>query len=518
MPNIRNSFVSAALCASLVGACTNPEMAKEPIDYPSTEAEGYDNTEEELTPETEYREPECSPSADVKSIGRFALNVGPATSEEDPYSDNNSSIVYWHIEDNDTLAPTELVDSFISDYVEENNRDVSLVFEPGIIPSSWPEEEDQSRTDSVFSLNSEKQLLLGRVNNLLLAIDEYPNSLLSNLGINQVRVDNEYERYAGHFSYHENEILINYDSFRGNTIEGLQRLRQTVAHEVAHAAHYIYCEGNIRNDKEISDFNGGFAYIGHGVGDDASREDVARHYSQIPDKLLEYGEDRMFARPYAATNVAEDFATLVEFTLERRGVIQPGDKDYGSPLQQKQALIISRLDQLMPGFQDFAEERTVVLRREPDNEANVHSTREISIPTELIPREEEYDPEEIDRISFFKNPDVNTTVAVLNGAIIEKHEDGSHGGRLIQYPVALIDPEGKITAIMYRTQYSSGTIGYGENRTLTFFEGQLPGGDIVPLTLEEQTNLNRMYDMTSSEADEFFSDNPSRVVTDHLEE
>lgn len=432
--------------------------------------------------------PECDPIAGA--LINFTYNE---STFEGGHDDSLSDILYW-VEAHPDLAPQALVDTYIADWeAQSTSTGLQFVFEEGVIPEAWGIE-----NESPIDLpNADQQILAGKVDNLLRVLNEYPRELFETIGVTSVRVAEQYESYRGHFDDTADEILVEFDAF-SNGGASLDALRLTVAHEVfGHAAHSSYCEGLIEADRQISEKNEDFDYLGY-PQDGTSPEQLEQFYAQVPDELLVYGPERMFARAYGASSVAEDVATIVEFTLEQRGLIRDGDKDFGSPLQQKQQEIVGRMEEMLPGFRIFAEQHTDLLRTDPLNEVNIDHEHTLVVPPELAPDAATYNPETEHDFDFASGDTVN----VLNGAIYYPHEK-ERGGTLGYYPIVNINPSAEITGISLR----SDTVGWltdplAPDEELRFYDGDLGETSIVQMTFAEWEELvEGAYDWNVSPTD-----------------
>ena len=396
------------------------------------------------------------------------------------------------VSENPDLKPKELMDSYISsrtDLIEG----LALSFDEGLVPEDW---EDQ--------VGNDKQTLLHRVDNLLRVFGEYPHDLLERFEVKHVRIADEYESFVGHFSRKKNEILVEYDAFEES--DSIKNLREIIAHELfGHAAHSVYCQENILNDSEFSAANGDFEYIGMYDDDTPTEEIIEKYEQELPKELVTYGPDRMFASPYGATTAAEDFATIAAFTLEIRGIIQPEDADFGSPLQLKQQIILERLDELLPGFRAFAKERSELLRRSPTNEIYTINTREMEIPPETYADPTTYKPSDDYSERLFEEAD---TFLVLNGAYYLEPLGKGRKGKLYRNPAAYIRPDGDITML----HIPEATTVINDMEDLTLFEGNLPGGDVLVLTREEFEEVSGIILVDDPLADELFANNPALLT------
>lgn len=470
----------AALTVGLTAGCVSSNPDANELHPPQTYIE---------TTYPKHEMPDCTDYSGMKALGPFVV-----ASTQDVSKLTLENAGQFPI-DHPDASPRELVDEYMAENAHSN---LKLVFDENTLPDNWDpnynifsgKSEDHAQNPTVFEM--QKQVPIGKVANLLKALLDYPPEFLASLGVDTVRIANEYKYFAGHFDRGSHEILIEFDTF-SNGGDSLAVLRQVVTHEVlGHAVHDVICGGNVFNDKELAQYNNGYEYLGN-TDDSKSIEEIKAHYKQIPHELLDVGPKRTFTREYGASNTAEDFATIVEFTLEERGLILPGDPDYDSPLFKKQQLVVKRIEQLLPGFTSYAQQRTLALRNTPDSELNKPKQELITIPQDIIPSVAEYDP----KANVF---DRKSQVAVLNGARYLPYEEG-RGGVLDMYPRVKIDPEGKIVDIYGAETSASKSSGID----FTYFSGDLTGGDVVMVPWQEYVALKAAYKTDSPEAEAFIT-------------
>ncbi len=152
----------------------------------------------------------------------------------------------------------------------------------------------------------------------------------------------------GTYNRLENEVRVSSDAFD---------LRSVVMHEVVHAIDAkIFCSPDAeRVNEELAKVSGHL----YGNADKIQSSDYMAT------------EGRHFATVYSATDLDEDRAELLEYTLQRRGIIREGDRDFGSPMHQKQEILLDQLEVVTPGVRESLERQTDMMREiEPgDDEA-----------------------------------------------------------------------------------------------------------------------------------------------------
>ncbi len=200
-------------------------------------------------------------------------------------------------------------------------------------------------------------------------VSRYPREFYQSLGIEQIRLADMHDYYMAHFDPWNHEIEYDFDL---NFTYG-EAMFNMLAHELAHAYHYTYCGGADWNDPEFSSFNS-IAYQGY-APDTTNSQGTGDIETTVPDTFFSYGPEREFVEPYGLSSPQEDFATIVEWTLTKRGIIQPEDADYNSPLYHKQQLVVDRLESLMPGARSYIETQTIMLRLRMENEIYTLSER-----------------------------------------------------------------------------------------------------------------------------------------------
>ncbi len=190
-------------------------------------------------------------------------------------------------------------------------------------------------------------------------LHEYPDELLKTLDIQSVVISSESEHAGVYYRSAANSVELSDKELEGRAVEislhtilhksrfnnysDVNALRRVVAHEIGHAIHDSYCRPGVYYNDPI--FSDGIAFL----NDNPRQIDLA-----LADEGA--GRNREYVREYSTKNVAEQFATIIDYTLSKRGIIQPGDADYNSPLQRAQERALVRAELVYPGFIKFAEQ------------------------------------------------------------------------------------------------------------------------------------------------------------------
>ncbi|MGB4758846.1 MAG: hypothetical protein WBP26_02200 [Candidatus Saccharimonadales bacterium] len=302
--------------------------------------------------------PECTPGTGVVYEGLSTDPIGPSDSFR------------WLGTIGDELdaaapdaQPEEYANLFLDKVSGDISFDASIVIDPSLKMSTWGADEA-----------TEKGRLLSSLDNIAAMLARYPAGYLKKFGVDTLRLADNYTNYGGHYDTTANEISFEYDQPTGD-----QALYPFVSHELAHAYHDKYCDGNTKNDPELSGYNS-VDYVGY-FGDASTESQREKLYAQVPQELYVYGPAREFASTYGLSSVAEDFATIAQLTFAERGLVQPGDADYGSSFHRKQELIVKRLESMIPGITVFLQEETRAIRLNPSNEIYA------DVPTVAVPRQ-----------------------------------------------------------------------------------------------------------------------------------
>ncbi len=366
----KSKAMKAAACMLLASVLSGDvAVARDDQDTAAVYASVYDD---HIASEQQRHDqlPECNTPASADVILPF---------ENYQFLDESTSshVPYEHLLE-DSVATTTKEDPF---YTAENYASVISEHLPGdyqvVIDETLQRNDSHSIAGAgadiendiaihtvVQPFHSKQMNVVRGMNELRYSLEEYPSGLLDALNIETIRLNRMNEEFGGKYIPKEHEIqiaigdLLNFQRDRSS-------IDSVVAHEIAHALHDALCGGNFRNDPSLRE---GVTFYGRKIGDSGYQEDM------VPDEHVAYGPERVYPRYYGATNEMEYFATIVEFTLTERGIIQEGDEDYGSVLQKKQAMILDRIEQQFPGFIDFAEDKTRALRLQPHNEIHTEKT------------------------------------------------------------------------------------------------------------------------------------------------
>lgn len=272
-------------------------------------------------------------------------------------------------ESNPGISPEGFVNEYFDRSVAVLGETIDLELDQSLDLSSWPDIDSPTATTinlgegKIITEKTQAQRTLARdIDSIMGQMTRYPLDLYKAFGVDRIRLADMYENYGGHYDTLANEIAFEYD--QGAVDKAW--VHTFLAHELAHAYHDKFCGGNIWNDPELSKYNS-IDYLGYFNNED-SHEEIDEHYSGLDARLFSYGPEREFVQSYSTSSSAEDFATIVEWTFASRGMIQPTDEDYDSPLYHKQQLVVERLETMIPGSKVFLERLTTMLRLSPDNE------------------------------------------------------------------------------------------------------------------------------------------------------
>ncbi len=141
---------------------------------------------------------------------------------------------------------------------------------------------------------------------------------------------------TGYYDYTQRMIVLDAGKSYGS---------EALIHELAHAIDHVLCgETDYLVDEEFSKYNT-VSYLG-------------KDFETLDNSFTEITPTRVFSTKYGSTSVLEDRASMIEDLLVRRGVVQPGDPDWGSPYHRKQVILIRRLTEINPNIRDFLIEIT----------------------------------------------------------------------------------------------------------------------------------------------------------------
>lgn len=289
------------------------------------------------------------------------------------------------------LDPEAFANAFIDMDSTRIQKEVSVILDESTGLTEWTTELLKLDDGTEHPLvRNEKMGLISLLGNVVDVLDEYPAGFFDDIGISTLRLADTHESAAGHFDLLAGEIQLEYTHKSEDYLTD-HEIHYIVAHEVGHAVHSKLCEGLDAYDTELA---GDIDFIGS-LSDTASQEETEAHYSKIPSSHYEYGPERVFPREYGASSVQEYFATILEFTMEGRGLIQPEDADFGSVLQLNQELVIERIEDIYPGFRDFLELQTLRLRAQDSNELYEDLKPVIITKEEIIAKQAELLPDDI---------------------------------------------------------------------------------------------------------------------------
>lgn len=268
----------------------------------------------------------------------------------------------------------------------------------------------------------------------------YPSELIRALGLSDIviashiedraRTDpntREPEIYSGF--YEDGNIFLAYNP------EIPLENESTAVHELTHAVDDIlFCGTDARGDEDT-------------MLDFALREfnTVPYNYcnaeAEVNDHLTFPNLSREFVRDYGACNPLEDRATILEWTMVERGLIQDGDPDYLSPLHGKQQELVRRLEEVVPGITRYLQARTLEIRNRSFETGAGELNQVIDyehLPGGVASINETL--EEIVRMGY-------SVETLVSGAIIHEQADGQR--MTISNPALLRNSSGKITMALW---------------------------------------------------------------------
>lgn len=321
--------------------------------------------------------------------------------------------------------PEEFANLYLQTRSQElGAHNISVALDPSLGLTDWePTEGQYAESEN----RRQRTNLIRDLSDIIDVVNDYPPGMLAKLNVKTIRLADTHlsPLIGGHYNTASDEIQVEYNTKEPDHLSG--SLRETIAHEVGHSVHDEWCGGFDSEDQELA---GSIDFIGR-LPESMSDEGQLARYEKVTNKDYADGSRRIFPRAYAATSVQEYFACIVEFTIETRGLILPGDKDYNSPLYHNQRMIVDRAEKLFPGFNDFATRMTQLLRTNPKNE--IYDDIEHVNVTHT----------ELDKIA---SPLVSEDPLVLNGVFMDDNYAGpsysGRGGNLTIYPRVTRDLQG----------------------------------------------------------------------------
>lgn len=164
-------------------------------------------------------------------------------------------------------------------------------------------------------------------------------------------------RIGGSYVAETGTMYINY----GYSEQEQLLAEQRVFHETMHGIDVNVTCG--ANDHEVDkDFAGNTLYVNY--------EDPDKFYNP---SAFQVGPKRKFYNKHSADNVMEDRTTALTSAVYGRGLVQPGDPDYGSDFDKSQRKAVERLNAMVPGIKEEIEKRTIFVRDDTSNELNTVS-------------------------------------------------------------------------------------------------------------------------------------------------
>lgn len=247
----------------------------------------------------------------------------------------------------------------------ENNRQAELVGIPYIYGGTSQTNWRNRGTDPEIHEDTpeERELRLASLTrDIYMQIMHFQPGLLKMIGMDSIALADSYERYLATFDWVRDQVSVELDyDWDEDDIRGY-----IIGHEVLGHGLYDYLFNDmgvvLRGFEENIFIEPGHLGSGHTHVHDS--EYLA------PEEFYSYGPNRRFFSGYSATNFGEHFAEIARYTFEVRGLIMPGDADYGSPLQKDQGAYISYIEQIFPGVGSYLEQATTRMRMAPENVVN----------------------------------------------------------------------------------------------------------------------------------------------------
>jgi hypothetical protein len=446
-------YLAAPLLAgSLVLGCNNPELGTQHNEYWEQPPGQDDNL--------------CT-IADF-NVGEFEESQLVAETQEDIFS-NYLKPMDGYLDQQSTL---EIIDSIDREY----GITVSFPEEPSEISIYQYEtlagDDEAMRSAVTTNLQSLMEALQLFSPNLIRALDAPEIIYVKNITRKAEFNDHQdsVDIPGGMYDLAEGKIYVDMASAIDNSTF-FSETSAVVVHELIHAidAQLLCGSTDIDVDLAIEQYNT-INYQGFRNGEET-----------LEDKYILPSEYRVFVNDYGATNVSEDRATILEWTLVDRGIIQPTDPDAHSPLAQKQAELLSRLEDLCPGTIQFIEQRTDLLRSGVAHNYNyrgidgVYNELDLYITSELFPDEQLSGHEILTRAEK-----LGLHLEILSNGLLETVNPFNMASQHVKSPILIRNPEGEITAVAWG------------NDTYIFSENPEQSVDISRQTEVHYFDQNRM--------------------------
>lgn len=303
--------------------------------------------------------------------------------------------------------------------------------------------------------NPEKQreALTASLSNLVEAVQVYSADVIKALNLKEIAFVDTIKKKpefkdlegldeaGGLYDPDTNTIFIDVASYKGLFFSDTTNI---VVHELSHAidAQLLCSAEDRRIDHAFTQYNTQ-EYQGY---DDEGHD--------IADKYIRPTPTREFVRGYGISNADEDRATIIEWTFNQRGLIQPGEPDYGSPLQKKQAELIRRLELLSPGTADFLKLKTILLRSNIGYHGVIKSENSDNELDEFM--QSSLYPGELNSAADILEMAVKDgkPMEILVGGILEISNPYNDKPQLIANPILMRNEAGEINGVTWASKYS----------------------------------------------------------------
>ncbi|MCA9348786.1 hypothetical protein KC878_01435 [Candidatus Saccharibacteria bacterium] len=204
----------------------------------------------------------------------------------------------------------------------------------------------------------------------------------------------------------------------------------TFVHEIAHALQTELCNSGSRYHQLIAELQSSQRQISY----------LNDRYLDPAPWLIEPSEFRQFAVAYGAQSEHEDWATLVTEMLTSRGMVLPGDVDWGSVYQLKQYAIIEDIEAKYPGFKSGLVDLTNYYRICPASYYNKYMNSNFNTLNYL---EQEPSPQEAAQSSIESVLNGEGSIEYLNNVTavyfyqIDEAYEGAYAFTTIQNPLVI---------------------------------------------------------------------------------